>query len=597
MTADARSAVTEPVLTVRDLTVRFGTRAVVDRVSFAVPAGGMVALVGESGSGKSVSALAVMRLLPREAAVEGRVVLDGHDVLSLPEHRMRALRGGVAGMIFQEPMTSLNPVLTVGFQIAEALRYHQPADGRRVGAAVALAEARRLLDLVRIPDAGRRLHDHPHTFSGGMRQRIMIAMALACRPKLLIADEPTTALDVTIQAGILDLLRDLQADTGTAILLITHDMGVVAETADQVVVMRRGVVREDRPVRAIFADPHDAYTRVLLAATPPLGTATGPPPVPAAAAALLTVEDLVTRFPVRSGPFGQARAFVHAVEGVSLTLGRRETLALVGESGCGKSSTGRSILRLYEPVSGSVRFGDQEVLRLAPPALRAFRREVQMIFQDPSGSLDPRQTVASAIGEPIRVHGVAAGAEVSDRVAHLLRRVGLDPGHGGRFPHEFSGGQRQRICIARALGLEPKLVIADEAVSALDVSTKAQVLDLLLDLQAELGLSYLFISHDMSAVERISHRVAVMLGGQVVETGPCHEVIRAPAHPYTQRLLKAVPIPDPDRPRRHVVQPLDIPSPIRPAGYTPAQRARQVAGRDHFVWLEAGHVRSSGRVF
>ena len=566
-----------PLLRIQDLKVAFGHRTAVDGVSFEIGAGEVAALVGESGSGKSVSALAVMRLLPASATVSGRVTLDGLDILTLPEPQMRPLRGSLAGMIFQEPLTSLNPVLTVGFQIVETLRYHRRATGP-----AAMAEAKRLLDLVRIPDAAARLRDHPHSFSGGMRQRIMIAMALACQPKLLIADEPTTALDVTIQAGILDLLRDLRAATGTAILFITHDMGVVAEIADRVVVMRHGKVLENRDVNGIFADPHAAYTKVLLAAVPALG-ARPPLPAPPPAPPLLVVEDLVTRFPVRRGVFGRPGAYVHAVEGISFTLEAGETLALVGESGCGKSTTGRSIIRLVEPQSGRVSFAGQDVLQHLPAQLRQLRREVQMIFQDPFGSLDPRQTVGSAIAEPIRVHGIASGREVHDRVAYLMGRVGLDPGLGHRFPHEFSGGQRQRICIARALGLAPKLVIADEAVSALDVSTKAQVIELLMDLQAEFGLSYLFISHDLAAVERVSHRVAVMYQGEIVEIGPREAVIGAPAHSYTRRLLAAVPIVDPARRRARIEQSPDLKSPIRPAGYTAPRRRYHDLGDGHLA--------------
>jgi peptide/nickel transport system ATP-binding protein len=574
--------VSAPILSVEGLTVRFGGRVVVDDVSFTVSAGEVAALVGESGSGKSVSALSVMRLLPDNARIAGRILLDGQDILALPESRMRALRGSLAGMIFQEPLTSLNPVLTVGFQLQEGLRYH-----RGLNHSAGRAEAKRLLDLVRIPDAASRLDAFPHTFSGGMRQRIMIAMALACRPKLLIADEPTTALDVTIQAGILTLLRDLQAETGTAVLFITHDMGVVAEIADRVIVMRSGKVLEDRKVGDVFATPAHDYTRTLLAAVPRLGDMRGiaVPATTTPTTKVLEVENLVTRFPVRGGVFGRPRAYVHAVEDVSFTLGRGETLALVGESGCGKSTTGRSIIRLSEPLSGSVRFEGQDVLRQPPAELRRLRRDIQMIFQDPFGSLDPRQTVASAIAEPIRVHGLAEGSEIMDRVAHLLRRVGLDPASGHRFPHEFSGGQRQRICIARALALGPRVIIADEAVSALDVSIKQQVVELLLDLQAELGLSYLFISHDMAVVERVSHRIAVMYMGEIVEIGPRAAVIEQPGHGYTQRLLAAVPIADPARrrPRAALAPAGDLPSPVRPVGFIPPPRAYRQIGPDHFI--------------
>jgi peptide/nickel transport system ATP-binding protein len=594
----------EPVLRVQDLRVRFARHEAVKGISFDVSANETLALVGESGSGKSVTALSIMRLLPESAALSGRISLGGTNVLTLKESELRQLRGSEVGMIFQEPMTSLNPVLTVGFQVAEALGYHRGLSGKE-----AEAEALRLFDRVRIPDAKRRFDQYPHTFSGGMRQRVMIAMALACRPRLLIADEPTTALDVTVQAEILTLLADLQRETGTAILFITHDMGVVAEIADRVIVMRHGQIVEDRAALDLFAAPEHDYTRMLLAAVPRLGDMRGEvlprrfsQPAPASAevslqaaqaksagvAPLLTVESLVTRFPVHGGFLSRKTGHVHAVENVSFALAPGETLSLVGESGCGKSTTGRSILRLVEPTSGAVRFGDTNILASDGTALRDVRRRIQMIFQDPFGSLDPRQTVGSAIAEPILVNGLATRAEARDRVAHLMERVGLNPSQVTRFPHEFSGGQRQRLCIARALALDPRVVIADEAVSALDVSIKAQVVDLMLDLQEEFGLSYLFISHDMAVVERVSHRVAVMLLGRIVEIGPRSAIIENPQHPYTKRLLGAVPIPDPARRRIKASgsqQAEELKSPIRPLGYVaPAQQFREVAP-GHFVEL------------
>jgi peptide/nickel transport system ATP-binding protein len=593
-----------PTLSVEGLAVAFRAakswRPVVEDVSFSIGAGETVAVVGESGSGKSVTALAIMRLLPEPGSLtKGRILLEGRDLLALSEPEMRHIRGNRIGMIFQEPMTSLNPVLTVGFQVKEALLYH-----RGLSDAAAEAEALRLFERVRIPDARRRFGQYPHTFSGGMRQRIMIAIALACQPRLLIADEPTTALDVTIQAEILELLAELRRETGTAVLFITHDMGVVAEIADSVVVMHQGKLVESGPVREIFAAPRRDYTRMLLAAVPKLGDmhgidgpqkfAAGTPiraEAPASAtseskdhAPLLTVENLVTRFRVAGGLFGRTVAHVHAVENVSFTLGSGETLALVGESGCGKSTTGRSIIRLVEPTSGAVRFEGEDILARDKAGLQAARRRIQMIFQDPFGSLDPRQTVGSAIAEPIRVHGLAGGSEVDDRVAHLLRRVGLAPDQASRFPHEFSGGQRQRLAIARALALSPRLVIADEAVSALDVSIKAQVLDLLIDLQEEFDLSYLFISHDMAAVERVSHRIAVMYLGEIVEIGPRAAIIEAPHHPYTQKLLAAVPIPDPSRRRtRRTAAAADLQSPLRPTAYVPPTRQWREVGPGHFV--------------
>ncbi|SFZ85923.1 peptide/nickel transport system ATP-binding protein [Devosia enhydra] len=594
---------TAPVLDVKDLRVRFGRAEVVKGISFSLEAGKTLALVGESGSGKSVTALSIMRLLPEKAVVSGSIQLGETQMLALRKEELRKARGRLAGMIFQEPMTSLNPVMRVGDQVVEALRYHTD-----LSPDAARTEVLRLFDRVRIPDAGRRFSEYPHTFSGGMRQRVMIAMALACKPNLLIADEPTTALDVTIQAEILGLLAELQRDTGTSVLFITHDMGVVAEIADDVLVMRHGELLEQGPVGPIFSAPRNPYTQDLLAAVPRLGdmtSHTGPKrfrprtdAAPRAAPAiardaethdrrrpLLEVSDLVTRFPVRQGLLGRHVANIHAVEGVSFSIARGETLALVGESGCGKSTTGRSILRLNEPVSGTVGFEGADVLKSDGQDLRRIRRRIQMIFQDPYGSLDPRQTIGSAIAEPMLVHGVVEAGAVNDRVAELLARVELDPASASRFPHEFSGGQRQRICIARALALNPQLVIADEAVSALDVSIKAQVTDLMLDLQDDLGLSYLFISHDMAVVERISHRIAVMYLGRIVEIGPRAAVIGSPTHPYTQRLLAAVPVADPARRRERRTGDLaeELRSPLRPLDYAPPQARYRQVSPGHFV--------------
>ncbi len=595
-----------PVLRVEGLRIGFGSRQAVKGISFDVAAGETVALVGESGSGKSVTALSIMRLLPETSTISGAISLAGTDMLGLRGEALRSARGRLAGMIFQEPMTSLNPVLKTGFQVAEAIRYHGAASQK-----AAEAEALRLFDRVRIPDAKRRFSDYPHTLSGGMRQRVMIAMALACKPKLLIADEPTTALDVTIQAQILQLLAELQRESGTAILFITHDMGVVAEIADRVVVMRHGEVVEAGTTRELFRAPRHDYTRALLAAVPRLGDMRGstaprrfarprdgepirPERLPvgetgAPGGPLLRVENLVARFPIRSGLFGRRTGAVHAVEDVSFTVKAGETLALVGESGCGKSTTGKSLLRLVEPRSGRIMLDGADVLASDPAALRVARRRMQMIFQDPYGSLDPRQTVGSAIAEPIRVHGIAAGSEVDDRVATLLQRVGLEPSGMARFPHEFSGGQRQRIAIARALALDPKLVIADEAVSALDVSIKAQVVDLMIDLQERFGLAYLFISHDMAVVERVSHRIAVMYLGRIVEIGPRAAVIENPQHPYTRRLLAAVPVADPDaRGRFEAVDATEeLKSPIRPPGYEPPKQHYREVTEGHLVAEEA----------
>mgnify|MGYP001765230864 CR=1 FL=1 len=597
-----------PLLSVKNLRTSFRVggewRSAVDDVSFDVNAGETLAIVGESGSGKSVTALSIMRLISSiNGRIEGRIEMDGRDLLALPEEEMRAVRGNAISMIFQEPMTSLNPVLTVGRQICEALQYHRAMD-----ATAAAAEAIRILDRVRIPAARERINEYPHRLSGGMRQRVMIAMALACKPKILIADEPTTALDVTIQAQILDLIKALQEEEGMAVVFITHDMAVVAEIADRVAVMWKGRKLEDEAAGTIFAAPKNGYTKALLAAVPKLGEMDAQPrplrfpvldpsngaiEVPAQLvpdtvkreeAPLLTVEGLTTQFAIRGGLLGGLRGRVHAVENVSFALRKGETLALVGESGCGKSTTGRSILRLVEPSAGRVTFAGQEVGALDKAGLQMLRRRMQMIFQDPFASLNPRKTIGAAIAEPLIVHGIAGRAEAEERTAALLRRVGLMPEMAVRFPHEFSGGQRQRIAIARALALSPELVVADEAVSALDVSVKAQVLNLMLDLQEELGLAYLFISHDMAVVERVSHRVAVMYLGEIVEIGPRASILRHPVHPYTRKLLSAVPVPDPARRRkRGALSVEELPSPIRPPHWVAPPTYMEEIEPGHFV--------------
>jgi peptide/nickel transport system ATP-binding protein len=606
-------SVDAPILSIRDLSVSFRAdgvwRPAVENLSFDVGPRETVALVGESGSGKSVTALAIMRLLPKaNSKAEGAVLLDGRDVLKLPEQEMRSLRGATASMIFQEPMTSLNPVLTIGFQIVEALVFHGAIDRKS-----AEAEAVRILERVRVPAARQRLHEYPHRFSGGMRQRVMIAMALACRPKLLIADEPTTALDVTVQAQILELIKLLQEEENMSVVFITHDMGVVAEIADRVVVMLRGKKVEEGAAAKILTKPEHPYTQALLAAVPRLGSMKGEAspkpfaeaiseaapidaPKPTAGAQrvdhiaasdsrpLLEVTNLVTRFPLRSGVFGRVSARVHAVEDVSFSLRAGETLALVGESGCGKSTTGRSILRLVEPSAGAILFEGSDVRALDPAGLRKMRQNMQMIFQDPFASLDPRQSVGAAIAEPIVVHGLATRREARDRVADLLRKVGLTPEMATRLPHEFSGGQRQRIAIARALALSPKLIVADEAVSALDVSVKARVINLMMRLQAELRLAFLFISHDIAVVERVSHRIAVMYLGEIVEIGPRAAIIESPRHPYTRKLLAAAPAPDPARRSlRRGLPTEEPPSPMRPIAYEPPRRTYHEVTPGHLV--------------
>ncbi len=596
-----------PLLSIRNLTTSFRVdgewRSVVENLSFDVGAGETVAVVGESGSGKSVTALSAMRLLPQaNSRTEGEILFGGHNLLTLPEEQMRHLRGNELAMIFQEPMTSLNPVLTIGFQIGETLKYHRGLDPQ-----AARAESLRILERVRIPGAARRLDDYPHQLSGGMRQRVMIAMSLACRPHLLIADEPTTALDVTIQAEILELIKLLQEEEGMAVIFITHDMGIVAETADRVVVMLKGKKVEEGETAALFRAPQHPYSRALLAAVPRLGAMrdellpkpfaiidpqTGlpvPPPqcdlsVDEGKKPLLEVKNLVTSFDVRSGLFASVTARVHAVENVSFDVRAGETLALVGESGCGKSTTGRSVLRLVEPRAGQVLFDGEDVGALDKEGLRRARQNMQMIFQDPFASLNPRKSVGAAIAEPIIVHGLARAEEARAQVAELLRRVGLSPDMADRYPHEFSGGQRQRLCIARALALKPKLIVADEAVSALDVSIKAQVVNLMMELQAEMGLAYLFISHDMAVVERVSHRVAVMYLGEIVEIGPRQSVINNPAHPYTRKLMAAVPVPDPERrAMRRGLTLTEIPSPLRPVGFVPPVRHWRDLGGGHLV--------------
>ena len=598
------------VLSVRDLSVSFqqesGRVQAVNRLSLDVRQGETLAIVGESGSGKSVTSLALMRLVEQGGGNidSGQMWLTRRNqqrvnLAALPQSELRRIRGADMAMIFQEPMTSLNPVFPVGEQIAESIRLHQGKSH-----ADALKEAQRMLDLVRIPEAKNVLSRYPHQLSGGMRQRVMIAMALSCRPALLIADEPTTALDVTIQAQILQLIRVLQKEMQMGVIFITHDMGVVAEMADRVQVMYRGDVVETGSVESLFAHPQQPYTRALLAAVPKLGAMSGrslPAKFPLIQQGeqqpeqpqdtvrqqeppILQVRDLVTRFDIRSGIFNRVHRRVHAVEKVSFDLRPGETLALVGESGCGKSTTGRSLLRLVESQGGSIIFNGKRIDRLSGQALSHLRRDIQFIFQDPYASLDPRLTVGFSIMEPLLVHGIAKGQEAEKRVAWLLERVGLLPEHAQRYPHEFSGGQRQRICIARALALNPKVVIADEAVSALDVSIQAQIINLMLDLQREFGIAFLFISHDMAVVERISHRVAVMYLGQIVEIGPRQAVFEQPQHPYTRKLMAAVPVADPTHRRRERALLVDeIPSPIRALGDEPEVAPLVEVSSGHFV--------------
>lgn len=600
------------VLDVSNLNVAFRhdkqlTQAV-RNLSFTLKRGETLAIVGESGSGKSVTAMSLLRLLEQsggEVSCDHMRLLRRNrervDLATLNASRLRGVRGADIAMIFQEPMTSLNPVFPVGEQIAESIRLHQG-----LGKEEAIAEARRMLDLVRIPESQAILSRYPHQLSGGMRQRVMIAMALSCRPAVLIADEPTTALDVTIQAQILQLIAVLQKEMAMGVIFITHDMGVVADIADRVLVMYQGEAVETGTVEEIFSAPQHIYTKALLAAVPRLGAMNGsdlPRRFPlvslqhpenqepeteqdtvVAGEPILQVRDLVARFPLRSGVLNRVTREVHAVEGVSFDLWPGETLSLVGESGCGKSTTGRALLRLVESQSGVITFKGERIDTLPDSKLQPLRRDIQFIFQDPYASLDPRQTVGYSIMEPLRVHGVMNEEDAQRRVVWLLERVGLKPEHAWRYPHEFSGGQRQRICIARALALNPRVVVADESVSALDVSIRAQIINLLLDLQREMGIAFLFISHDMAVVERISHRVAVMYLGQIVEIGPRRAVFENPQHPYTRKLMAAVPVADPSHPRaQRVLLSDEIPSNIHKRGETVQRVQLHNIGPGHFV--------------
>ncbi len=585
----------KPIVSIDNLRVEFdtgeGTIVGVEDISLTINPGETVCVVGESGSGKSVTSLSLMRLVE----FGGGRITGGklefrrtggamQDVAKADMDAMRDIRGNEIGMIFQEPMTSLNPIFTIERQMTDGLRLH-----KGLGARAARARALELLREVRIPQPEQRLRQYPHELSGGMRQRVVIAMAMACEPRLLIADEPTTALDVTIQAEILALIDRLKRENGMAVLFITHDMAVVAQMADRVVVMYRGNLVEEGPVSQIFENPQKDYTRALLAAVPRLGEMTGKPapepmriigaearaqPVQAPrpdAAPVLEVRNLTTRFAVRGGLLRRRIANVHAVEDVSFELARGETLSLVGESGCGKSSCGRSILRLVEPTSGSVHMDGRDILALTRQQMRLARRDMQMVFQDPFASLNPYMRLKDQVAEPLRNFGLARGNDLTARVSQLFDRVELPQSYLRRFPHELSGGQRQRVAIARALAANPKLIIADEAVSALDVSVQAQVLNLMMELQADLGISFLFISHDMAVVERISHRVGVMYMGRIVEIGSRAQIFENPRHEYTRALMAAVPIADPaKRTLRDDLRFKPLPSPVHPLSYAPA---------------------------
>ncbi|MEP3441715.1 MAG: ABC transporter ATP-binding protein [Sulfitobacter sp.] len=602
-----------PILSVQDMTIEFGTgdyavRAV-DGLSFDLQANKTLAIVGESGSGKSISSLALLGLLKNiggnvttgSIAFQSALLGETVDLVQASEQVLRKIRGNEIAMIFQEPMTSLNPVFTIGAQMVETLVLHQ-----RLSKKDARAKALEFLDLVRLPNAKRLLDSYPHQLSGGMRQRVMIAMAICCAPKILIADEPTTALDVTIQAQILHIIRDLQAELGTAVIFISHDMGVVSEMADDVLVMKASKFVEFGTVKEVLGAPKEEYTKALLAAVPRIGSMTGTQApqlfdipgetaastvgkpinevIDTSAAPVLEIEDLTTRYDIRGGLLNKVTHRVHAAEKVSFKIYPGETLALVGESGSGKSTVGKTIQQLVEPVSGAMRYHGRDIFSLPAADRKAFQKQTQYVFQDPYGSMNPRKTVGESLVEPAWVHGlVTSKAQARDLAADLLTKVDLPAEYAGRYPHQFSGGQRQRVCIARALACNPSLVIADEAVSALDVSVQAQVVNLMMKLQADHNLSYLFITHDMAVVERVSHRVAVMYLGQIVELGTRQQIFENPQHPYTKRLLAAVPVLDPGhRPNRPPLEG-EIPSATRAVGDEPELVTFRQVSEGHFV--------------
>ena len=595
-----------PVLDVKKLKVNFQTKTGkvtgVNDLSFSIFPGETVCLVGESGSGKSVSSLAIMRLVEFGGGKidAGTIMFASNsyvqsDLIDSDQNKMREIRGNEIGMVFQEPMTALNPVFTIKRQLTEGLRVHKQMSKNEAD-----VEALNLLKSVRIPEPERRLHQYPHELSGGMRQRIVIAMALACKPKILIADEPTTALDVTIQAEILTLLNRLKKETGTSILFITHDMAVVAQIADRVVVMYHGEKVEEGNVDEVFNNPKKDYTKKLLSSVPKLGAMKGkkyPEPlkldsinkaksikIVGTTKPLLEVKNLVTRFPVTGGMFRKKIANLHAVEDVSFTINRGQTFSLVGESGCGKTTIARSVLRLEESESGEVFMDGVDILKQNKKDLLSQRLNMQMVFQDPYGSLNPVMKLFDQVAEPLINYKIASGHNLNKKISELFDKVRLPRSFLNRYPHELSGGQRQRVAIARALALNPKLLILDEAVSALDVSVQASVINLLLDLQDELGLSYLFVSHDMAVVERVSHYVGVMYLGRMVEIGDRQTIFSNPTHPYTRALMKAVPIADPKkRFNRDDINFKPISSPIRDLGFVPEPSSYNKIKKGHYV--------------
>ncbi|MBQ1080864.1 ABC transporter ATP-binding protein [Nocardiopsis sp. B62] len=571
------SAASDAVVRVDDLRVTFPTMDgdvhAVKGLSFEVPAGGALGIVGESGSGKSVTSLALMGLhRGSRAEITGSIEVADQDVVTATDRKLRSMRGNDIAMVFQDPMQSLHPQYTIGNQLVEAYLVHHP----KAGKAAARERAVEALDRVGIPEPAKRINSYPHEFSGGMRQRVVIAMGLMCDPKVLLADEPTTALDVTVQARILDLLDELRRDLNMALILVSHDLAVVAGSVDEVVVMRHGQAVERGDVRKVLSAPEHPYTQALLAAVPRVemsraerraqdrvdrverekrkGTVTKPGDfeafVPASTEEepLLRVRDVAQRFRVRGGTWGRATDF-WAVKGVSFDLYKGETLGVVGESGSGKSTLSRMVMRLLEPTEGTVEFEGRDITHMPERGLRPLRRDVQMVFQNPYSSLNPRLTIGESIGTALRVQGERDGKKIRSQVQELLERVGLEPNHYNRFPHAFSGGQRQRIAIARALILKPKLIICDEPVSALDVSTQDQVLRLLSELQDDFGLTYIFVAHDLAVVRQVSDRVAVMRKGEIVEMGDSDSVYENPQSDYTRQLLTAAPVLDPDEAR------------------------------------------------
>ncbi len=560
-----------PIVSIKDLAIEFitdeGVIPAVKKVSFDIPKGKTLGLVGESGSGKSVSSMAIMQLIPMPPGKinGGEIIYKDQNLLSLPDSKMRRLRGNKISMIFQEPMTSLNPVFTVGEQITETLRLHQGMNKKE-----AFEKSIELLHQVGIPNPKQRICSYPHEMSGGQRQRVMIAIAISCQPELLIADEPTTALDVTIQKQILELLAQLQDEFHMSIMFITHDLGVIADIADEVVVMYKGNVVEKGLTKDIFTSPCHPYTKGLLACRPSLEKklkrlptisnfmtkegeeiawdvgnmelAQDMRPITDDNPVILEVKDLKKHFPLKKSLFGKVLSWVRAVDGVSFQVREKRTLGLVGESGCGKTTIGRTILRLIESTDGSIIYRGQNITQLKGEELRQLRRKIQIIFQDPYASLNPRMTIGSAIQEPMTVHQIGDNKKQRQEMAgDLMKKVDLDPSMMGRYPHEFSGGQRQRICIARALAVRPEFIVCDESVSALDVSVQAQILNLLLDLQDELNLTYIFISHDLAVVKFIADELAVMDQGKMVEMASAMEIYQNPKKEYTQNLLSAIP--------------------------------------------------------